>query len=350
MSKPDNAPERDAHLLAALRHAPDAQLQPPAQLRAVVLAAAHRAAAERPRQPPAQAPRRRAWFHLGPGLPRWRMGTSGALATVLLAGVIGLMWQGAPPGPAREAADEAAVDAARKAPPAPAPTMAPAAAPEVTPAAARDIARAAAPPLTVGATTRAPQPAPSLVPAPATAPTPALATAPAPAPAPDPAPTAADAAPSRLAARMPLAEQAAGPAPAAKALQQRIDATARAIGSDAAPRSTPPWGAQRRQGANWAWLESAPDGAASRAPPPDPETLDELAGLTAAGWLPDAGALPGDDALALQLLRDGRSVGRLWLDDQRALWCPAAGACLAAPLAAQAATTLRARLQEKRPR
>lgn len=126
---------RDAHLSAALRHAPDADQRPPGHLSARILAAAHRAAAEprlwaqMPAQMPARAapPRRRWWAPAG-------LGASGALASVLLAGVIGLLWNDGPPGPGIDEAPSngstpapLAPPAAPPAPPAPEVTSAPAA-------------------------------------------------------------------------------------------------------------------------------------------------------------------------------------------------------------------------------
>jgi hypothetical protein len=124
-----DALELDAYLAAALRHAPDADVNAPQDISAQIVAAAHRAVAEPPAKKPAAATR---W--------RWNLGASGAFATLLMAGVLGLMWQDQRPGPAREA-DAAAsaqpvasapqprpasVSAAVTAAPAPAPTRTPA--------------------------------------------------------------------------------------------------------------------------------------------------------------------------------------------------------------------------------
>ncbi len=86
--------EADAHLRAALRHAPDAEVAAPADVSAQIIAAAHRSAGERA-APAVRPPTARGRWWLQP----W--GASGALATVLMAGVIGLMWRGETPGPAR---------------------------------------------------------------------------------------------------------------------------------------------------------------------------------------------------------------------------------------------------------
>lgn len=102
--------ERDERLRAALRHAPDAALAAPPDLSAQILAAAHRAAAERA---PAHAPPKRPWWAFP--TPR-HLGASGAFATVLLAGVLGLLWRGQQPGPETAAYREAAAPVAAPAP------------------------------------------------------------------------------------------------------------------------------------------------------------------------------------------------------------------------------------------
>jgi hypothetical protein len=78
-------PPPDDRLRAALRHAPDAMLQPPPALNARVLGDARRALA-----PPRWPQRWSAWL--------MRPATAGTLASLLLVGFIGLMWRdGAPP-------------------------------------------------------------------------------------------------------------------------------------------------------------------------------------------------------------------------------------------------------------
>jgi hypothetical protein len=104
----------DAHLRQALRHAPDAEVQAPSELSAQILAAAHRAAADRPARAAAAS---RHWWPRG---ATWRLGASGAFASVLMAGVIGLLWRGEPPGPAREDPAAAAPAAAPPLPSTPA--------------------------------------------------------------------------------------------------------------------------------------------------------------------------------------------------------------------------------------
>ncbi len=87
MSTSDDWPPQDEHLRAALRHAPDRDLQPPAALSARILDQARRQVAPWPA-------RRLAWIMKPAG--------SAAFASVLLAGFIGLMWRGDVPPPAAE--------------------------------------------------------------------------------------------------------------------------------------------------------------------------------------------------------------------------------------------------------
>ena len=84
-----NPIEPDKHLQVALRHAPDANTKAPPELTAQILAAAHRSARERPSPLPEPAvewrTRLMAW---------WRLPQAhAAMATVLLAGVVGLLWR-----------------------------------------------------------------------------------------------------------------------------------------------------------------------------------------------------------------------------------------------------------------
>lgn len=137
---------RDAHLRQALRHAPDRDAAPPAALSASILAQAR--AAVQPAAP-----------HRAPAAPWWsrlwqQMATpafGGAFASVMLAGVIGVMWQDGPPPEALPGAERESAKAPATAPmpapmPAPIPAAAPAAAPAVPSAAVQDTARADSPP------------------------------------------------------------------------------------------------------------------------------------------------------------------------------------------------------------
>ena len=115
----------DPHLNQALVHAPDRDVAPPAHVSAQILAAAHREAAAAPA--PARKP--------AAGVPWWRQArAAGALASVFLAGFIGLLWRGEPPGPAVDepapvamvATETPALDTPRAQGASPAPAAAPA--------------------------------------------------------------------------------------------------------------------------------------------------------------------------------------------------------------------------------
>ncbi|MDP1691661.1 MAG: hypothetical protein Q8L49_06880 [Burkholderiaceae bacterium] len=76
----------DAHLLAALRHAPDRDVAPPAQLSAAILGQARQAVrAQRHAQPSR-------WHALWASL--WQPAPMAAFGTIALATLIGVIWQG----------------------------------------------------------------------------------------------------------------------------------------------------------------------------------------------------------------------------------------------------------------
>jgi hypothetical protein len=91
----------DAHLRAALRHAPDREAAPPPGLSALILAQARQAAAT---ATASHVPWFRRWGlalqALDRLLPSPALG--GAVATVALATVIGVMWRGGPPADREE--------------------------------------------------------------------------------------------------------------------------------------------------------------------------------------------------------------------------------------------------------
>lgn len=343
--------EPDAHLRAALRNAPDAGLQAPTEVGAQIIAAAHRAAGEPALRP---APTRRWWRR---GMP-WRMGTSGALASVLLAGVIGLMWRGEPPGPARSdpaapaTADQAAPATKAAEPATPAEVTAPAAAPTPAPVpspaavrteqAARGNATEAMP-AAAQAPAAAPLPAPAPAPAgraetsatalpeaarrtadaAAVAPTAPAAPAAVQSPTPPPVPTGT-AAKSLPAARMSLQAPTAHAALAAAEGDLQALPWAR-LGLEADAQHWRVDGQTRQVSASW---------------------LEALGLRTAGRWRADAQARPAAGALQLQWLAGDTVLGRLWLGEQIAGWCDAALHCQTAPLEpAQAAD-----LKEKLPR
>lgn len=357
MSRPPDDMPHDEHLRTALRHAPDAQLQAPRDVSAQILAAAHRAAAERR---PTPAPARRPWWAFGS--PR-RLGASGAFATVLLAGVVGLLWRGQQPGPETELAREAAAPVAAE--PAPAAAAMPAAEPAPT-------AAPPAPPPKTAAPRPVRHPAPE-VPAPAPAPTPA--------PALEAAQTQAraerarsdqalkqeqrklaqdamnsadrritaelkDRAPSRLAeadtapVQAPRLETAAAgvaqpppaPPPAAPAVAL---GRAAAPALMARPRPTAPWMDALAAGATVQWMV---DGEARA---PTSSWLYALAEQTQGRWRAATGTPAGTDHSVVQWQRGNELLGRLWLGDERVRWCDAQGRCEEALLDAGVGPVLR---------
>lgn len=96
----DDDVARDAHLRAALRHAPDRDARPPAELSRRILDAARAAAGSAPKRTarPAAAP----WARVRDGLASctaWlrHPGATAAFASLMLATVIGVMWRDGPP-------------------------------------------------------------------------------------------------------------------------------------------------------------------------------------------------------------------------------------------------------------
>lgn len=82
MSQPDDP--RDAHLVAALRHAPDRDVAPPAQLSAAILGQAQQAL--RGRRPAPPGGWRAVWERL------WQPAPMAAFGTLAMATLIGVMW------------------------------------------------------------------------------------------------------------------------------------------------------------------------------------------------------------------------------------------------------------------
>ena len=195
---------RDARLRKALEEAPDATLQPGRRTRDAIQAAAHAAV---------QPPWRRWWNRAGDRRMPW----TAALASIALATLITIMWEGRePPGARREAADTATGATA----PAPAPASAPVPAP------------APAPPQAVPAPKPAPLPAPARIPAPATAPRPQVVPPPTPA-----APPAQE----RARSESSIARDAApAPPPAPSGRPPTEDARTSANTPPPAPAAPPP--------------------------------------------------------------------------------------------------------------
>lgn len=286
----------DEHLRAALRHAPDAELEAPAELRERLLAEARRAV--RPVAPPPAEPWWRRWFPAGGWLPQ------GALASLLVAGLVTLLWQHEEvPAPTVES----------RAPAVAADTAAPAAAPAPEASAPAPLAKAEAPPRTA-----LPEQAPATTRAPAmkrAAPAgPSADVAPAPAPAPAPAVAAQEAAreAAPMAAAPAQAPAAAPPPPPATAEQrQRAAAPMGALQAAARIAPLPPWG--------------------RAAPPP---ALAELAARLGGPWR-DAAQPEGQPLLSWE--REGTLFGRAWVerrgDAEWLVWCGAATTpCREAPL------------------
>ncbi len=382
---------RDAHLRSALRYAPDAGLQPPHHLSAQILAAAHREAAASPRHVrTAAAPRRRWWLPLGTG-------ASGALASVLLAGVMGLLWRDGPPSPSLdEAQAPSAAAAPRASPRAPATAtrlpaveaMAPPAASAAATLTAAETAAQAKRPATGSHAV-----APALVPAPVFAPAPALVLVPAPAPLPPPMPTPVPAPATESAVSAGAAAKAATdpapPAPAtlpAPAKPQALaplepsgqrppslprattttDATARLPQAARAAATAPALASAQR----WR-IDGIDRGWAPAAWLLELQTLDQQRGQTevaqetspsstapsaATGSAVDgAFNTPLGTSLSQPLglrrieLQDARgAVQRLWLAERSLLWCPAepGAACRRSALSLQEARRLRQALDQ----
>lgn len=351
----------DPHLQAALRHAPDAGVEAPPEIAARVLAEARRAVAA----PPARRWWARWWPAAGTG---WM--PQGAFATLLLAGLIALLWRDDRPGPTVEpgpVAQSPGPELGRAAAPATAEVAAVASAPMAAPAAPpqdRAAARARAPAaaqsdagreatrLSKAAdaaqaaraadaaqpvqTTRAEQAAKSeqterrLEAAPTPAPPPPAP----PPPAPPPAPPAPPAPPPPAVAMAPApagpAMEAASPPPRAAPAAAALNRMALAAPGPA-PWGDPPGTADRllRPG-----LEA---GAGSV----DANWLDTLTRSIASPWR-DAGTTPPAGVPTLVWEREGGAYGRLWIERREArnwvLWC-AAGAetrCQQAPLRGEA--------------
>jgi len=336
--EPDKPDEPDEHFRAALRHAPDADVSAPADISAQILAAAHRSAGEQPAPPASSRAARGRWW-----LQPW--GASGALATVLMAGVVGLMWRGEAPGPAREEAAPQVAQVpvtaplptttaapttadAQATPPAPAPALA------TPPAATQPRVLAAAPavkpPTKTAAQPMAPEPSETVASArdaaaavAAAAPVQAAPTAPA---APPPPPAAAA---NLRAAQRAAQEQsaAAPPTAAAPAAVARLRAPA---GASIAPQ--PPWRTAPQPGDPMTWQP------ADRLLPPDAAWFARLAELSAGRWQPLAAAPASADIAQLHWQRSEATVARFGFDRSSVWWCGSEGRCERAPL--DAATVL----------
>lgn len=310
---------RDAHLMAALRHAPDRDVAPPPEVTARILAAARAAVAAAPKPPVAPL-----WQRLAAWLVQPRIGA--AFGTLAVATLVGLLWatREAPvsePAPqvampaGGEAASASAVAAPQAASPAPSPEPAVAntagrvARPSAAPAPRRElpVAKQAAPAATTAEVAAA---APAVPGAP---PTPHPTRSAQAMPPSDPAAAVAE----RRAAADTLADAATGrpaaaaPSPAvgstsgllARSRQEAAAAAADPLASiDALLGRAPPGLAWQREGRTiahgdaqrqwWAALQSATQGRWRRDLPAAPEA--------APPWI--------------ELREDGRAVAAWWLD------------------------------------
>ena len=380
----DDDAARDAHLRAALRHAPDAGLAPPPALSAAILREARSAAAPVARPPVGRrlwGAVARLWAALG------RPAVAAGFASVMVASVVGVMWwdrssdrpfdsTGAPVAADAAAPNAAAAASATTAPTVPGQTAGPASGEAVeakaeaalserraAPAAerraepaARQRERAAA------RQAAAPLPKPPLA---GTAPAPPLAAA---APAP---PTAADAAaatqpallPPALAAAPMAAAPAAKPADALRSSARFAPAPGPATLVELADRiAAEPqrWAWRRRadaaqamNGAVQGWLAAAArEGSTASVAPKGSQAIARDRGPAALALGESAtGDAAASDGAELQLLLDGQLQHTLRVDATALRWrssgAPSAEQRL--PLAPATAATLRAALDAAAP-
>jgi hypothetical protein len=328
MNLPPDRPDDtiDAHLRAALRHAPDQHERAPALISARILAAARQAA------PPARA--RLGW------LPRWLAAPwagAGSLAAVLL--VSGVLWVQRDALPPAVAPSEVASEAAAPTQAAPATAAAPLAQtrPPATQAAETLVSRSASPQPVAPSTTRPVTPPDARSDGRAER----LAS---PAPAAEPesvrqqfSPSAvADQAAARSEQRLPERRAMAAPARAApSSAPSSAPSVAHALAgaTPAAPAAATPIAADSASG----WSAAAP-GAVPRPLPAG--WLQALAAATPV-WTE---ASPADAALAearaVSLWREGEAVVWLQLARDRVQWCSAATGCWRAAISAESSSAL----------
>lgn len=295
---------RDEHLRVALRHAPDADMQAPPDIRERLLAEARRAVAPATATQP--APWWRRWLPARGWLPQ------GAFASLLIAGLVTVLWQDEEvPAPTVDSRAPAVASETPAPAASAAPAVATARAPEPEPQApapmpARAAQKSAQPELDKAARIAAQEARREAAATAAAAESSrraeaAKAAAPPPAPAAPMAPAANNAA---------LAE--ARPAPAAATARLRAPAAAGASRAATSGTPAPPWG-----------TAAAP-----------PQALSELAARTSGPWR-DAVQPAGQPRLTWE--HEGSPVGRAWLerraDAEWLVWCAAgASTCREAPL------------------
>lgn len=304
---------RDEHLRAALRHAPDATLSAPPDLGAQIRAAAWRAAGRAPLPPPpsvATVPQRLWQWFSRPG----RMGASGAFATVLVAGVIGLVWRGEVPSPHVDEPPAATAQPSRAAP-----ILADAAS-VATPAVTTPKAEPVAP----AAQRRSPRTEERVAAAPAAAPPPA-----------DPGPARSREENTDTADARPAAPPAAPPAAAPAMRSSPALESPRAFSKAADAAASADFGS---------WLEAARSRADAS------PLLTALAASTQGRWVP--AAVPPPDWPVVELPRHGRTAATLAVGDDSAWGCLVGPEprCQRAPLTPEQAARLRELMTAAAPR
>jgi len=355
VTTPHDDPARDAWLSEALRHAPDADAAPSAELSNAILRHARQAVKAPLAREPARRPNPLAqlWAWLA------RPPVAAGFATVMVATLVGVMWWDRPLDDALPRSDTPAATRAAEPPVAPPPVAAaPARAPEepqafeperkkesanttATPAPKRDRARESASerraPAAATDASRA-RSADAAAPPPAAAPT-----TPAPTPAPAPAATGEIAAQSAAApapARDEALQQGGGNAPArALAKSAPAAATGGALSLRAQDSDTPLLTIDEPR--RWSWQRDA----AMRAMTPALQRwlvqLDRAARWRPADSPPSAAS---NSHVVLQLWRDGAPRATITLGDEAVWLTPADGAPMTAPLAPATAVSLKATL------
>ena len=329
--------DRDAHLLAALRHAPDRDVQPPADVSAAILVRAQAAVQPaRTRSPNGRAGWRAAIDQV------LRPGPMAAFGTVALATLIGVMWSGQSPPDATPSLRAEAGAAAPAAAPASADTVpaaqAPSAQREAAPTAAQTSPPVVRPPPRAVAEALQKRAAPEV-----------LAAAESKATQPQPQPMAAAAqiaaAPQQDAQREPAAQDAAAKstadaAPATLALparRSRAESTAATLGAaapDAAAPLTAPTieleAAVRSDPARVRWQVAG--GRMAAHGPAQRDWWAALARATQGRWHAAGGGEPAGMQVTLTI--DGVPRGSLAFEPNHLLWREPGGLTWRAPIAA----------------
>lgn len=332
---------RDAHLMAALRHAPDRDVAPPPEVAARILAAARAAVAAAPKPPAAPL-----WQRLAAWLVQPRVGA--AFGTLAVATLVGLLWA-TREVPVSEPAPQAITPAlgnAASASGAAAPVAASPTPPPAPPAAVDEAARVAAPaaaPAPRRAAQVAKQAAPAAMTAEVVAATPAV---PGAAPTQQVMPATPQAVPPQQQAMPPPVESATAAAERRAAADALADAAAakHASAAPSAAGSTSGLLARSRQEAAAAAADplAGIDALLGRAAPglawqhagrtiahgdAQRQWWAALQSATQGRWRRDLPAAPDAAPPWIELREDGRAVAAWWLDggvlrlrDSQAQW------------------------------